>query len=246
MKKLSSKALLIIGLIVEFGNPFFLVIIGLMFPHMSGDFAMPIIYFFDCAGVIILTLSLAKKRLERGTIKAENLLKALTPAQICLITSMVLLVVGVTIGAIGSQAFGGMLGGIGIIGVFVAIILAIVRAVKNRQERKAREPVYKATYTPPTTGVQFNPKEFCERCGAAADKGTLKELNGHKFCSSCMEIMVAAQSSELLKPKAICCGCGNEFEKSKMIFVDDQYICDCCFRKLYSGSTPIADSAEDL
>ena len=246
MKKISSRALLITGLVVEFGNPIFIAIIALMFPNMSGDFAMPIIYFFDCAGVIILTLSLAKKRLERGTIKAENLLKALTPAQICLITSMVLLVVGVTIGAIGSQAFGGMVGGIGIIGVFVAIILAIVRAVKIRQERKAREPVYKPTYTPATTNIQFKLKEYCERCGAAADKGTLKELNGHRFCSSCTEIMAAAQSSELLKPKAKCCGCGNEFEKSKMIFVDDHYICNNCFRSRYAGSVPIDDNTGDL
>ena len=246
MKKISSRALLITGLVIEFGNPIFIAIIALIFPNMSGDFAMPIIYFFYCAGVIILTLSLAKKRLERGTIKAENLLKALTPAQICLISSMILLFGGVTIGSLGSSSFDGLLGGVGFIGILVSIVLAIVRAVKNRQERKAREPVYKATYTPSTNGVQFKPKEYCERCGAAADKGTLKELNGHRFCSSCTEIMVAVQSSELLKPKAKCCGCGNEFEKSIMIFVDDQYICDSCFHELYAGSTLTDDNTEDL
>ena len=246
MKKMSSKALLITGLIVLFGNPFILVIIGFIFPNMSGDFAMPIIYFFDCLSVVILTLSLAKNRLEKGKVNAENIFHALTPAQICLIASMILLTVGVTIGVIGSSTLGGILGGLAFIGIFVSIILAIARAVQRIRKFKAKVSASRVSHTPVSSGVQYKPKEYCERCGTAADKGTLKELNGHRFCSSCTEIMAAAQSSELLKPKAKCCGCGNEFEKSKMIFVDDHYICNNCFRERYAGSIPIADNTEDL
>ena len=244
MNKISSKALLIIGLTVEFGNPVLIVFIALLFPNMPGEVAMPLIFFFDCLGIVILTLSLAKKRLENGKIKAESVFRALTPSQICLIISMALIVIGEIISAIGISFFG-WISVIGIYGIFASIILAIVRAVIIRRKCKVMAAVFKVDHTTVSSGIQYKPKGQCERCGAAADVVTLKELNGYKLCSSCAEIMIAAQHSEILNVKAKCCVCGKEYKKSNMIYVDDQYICDSCFRSRYDGFTT-DDNMEDL
>ena len=241
MKILSSKVLLIIGLIIGFGSPIFVGCIAFAFPNIPADYTMLITYFFACFSVVLFTLSLAKKRMENGSVQSNSLARALTPAQISLMAAASVLFLGVVFGVFVSEAMGGFAATVGFNGVVVSIVFAVIRGARKRNERKAKKPVRTIAVSPTVFLC-----DFCERCGTAADKGTLKELNGHKFCGSCMEIMLAAQSSEILAEKAKCCICGNEYEKSKMIFVDDQYICDCCFRKLYAGSTPVADNTEDL
>ena len=249
MKKISWIAFLITGLILISGNPVFIVIIAFIFPKMPGEISIPILNLFYCMGVVLLTLSLAKKRMERGTVKANNLLRALTPAQICLIVSMIFYASGMFIAASpDNMTTGGILCVIGMLGVFGAIVLAICRAVYIRKTRqKTLNEVYNAAVARASgERIPDRQKERCERCGGAAEEKKFKIIDGHKFCRQCAEIKLKEIEAEVLKNTGECSICKTEYNKDDMILVDDKYICGACFSARYAGSAPSDDFSEDL
>ena len=211
MKKISSKALLIIGWIVGFGAPLFSVITGLIFPGVSRGVERAILYFLFCTGVVLLTLSLAKKRIEDGVVKADNLLPALTPAQICLIVSMNLLWMGMAVITAGNRSIGTFLTGTGDFGAFVSIILALIRAAGKKNERKSalsdsrrsdESDSYRPVFLPDLTDTSKNSSvtkkppvgknpdpgktampadAVCDKCGASIAECGTLHCQGNKY-----------------------------------------------------------------
>ncbi len=245
MNKIPAKALLIAGLVVMFGMPILPTILALFFPTLSGDSGL-LMACFLCSpslGVVLLVLAQAKNRLENGDVDADGLFRALTPAQICLMISMLLLTAGMAIGALGNEEFGGIVVFFAMIGIVASIILAIVRgAVRSaeiRRERERRLVALDLSRRPVPSDVQTVPKEYCERCGHAFDKGTLEEFHGYKLCYSCVAMMKKAEQAEKLKEMVKCSACGAEYKKDKMIFVDDEYLCSDCFHSRYDDPPPV-------
>ena len=239
MNKISSKALLIIGLTVKFGNPVLIVFTALLFPNMPGEVAMPLSIFFDCLGIVILTLSLAKKRLENGKIKAESAfraLTALTPSQICLIISMALIVIGEIISAIGISFFG-WISVIGIYGIFASIILAIVRAVIIRRKCKVMAAFFKVDHTTVSSGIQHKPKGQCERCGCDLHlirKDQITSINGKLYCDVCTEYLKKLSSAQ----KYNCVVCKRSIPSHEMTSIWGKKICNECVSKYWAGKLP--------
>ena len=217
VKKISSKALLIIGLIVVYVNPSLFA--AFLFPNMSGDFGILLFFFFECLGVVLFTLALAKKRLEKGKVKSHGLLRALTPAQICLIISMIMLSVGGLISVIENTNLNVFYGCLGVIGVFTSIILAIVRAVIIRYDRKARFSMMKKL-------IIKNEKE------------TKQDLVNVLNAVLAKRVMIQREEARKnLEHKRLyctkCSTCGAEHPKSEFHLMNDKYYCEECFSKMF-------------
>ena len=238
MKKSSFKALLITGLIVECGNPLFIIVIALLFPRMPKEFSMPIIGFFECLGVVLLTLATARKRLDNGSIAAKNVFTALTPAQICLISSVIFIFAGTTASAFGSTNAGGMLVGAGIIGTACSIILAIIRSVILRRKRKEKQANIKPVHTDPQSApppvVQPKPEKSNESGKTVSDGAAHAAPAKREPSETRPEPAAAYQHTDRTADKARCCVCGYRFELRKLILVDDQYYCGGCFRSHFN------------
>ena len=230
MKKKGSKALLIIGLIVGLGSPLFVILLVLFFPGIPNEAYFPLTIFFYGLGVVLLAFSLAKRRIDKGETRTHNLLRALTPAQIALILSVILLLIQVILAEFldrfptGIDAFV-LLGLLIIMGFIASIALAAVRWATHQKKSRAA-----------LSASGDSPIEYCERCGAATYKGTLKKQNGYILCDSCAKIIEAEEDFEILNSKRKCCVCRKEFDRNRMILVDDQYFCDSCFRSRYADS----------
>lgn len=231
MKKIRWKTFLIAGLIIAFGSPTFFSWIS-AFQNMPNKFRILTLSCYFCLGVVMFIFSLTKKRMEDGEVRADNLFRALTPAQICLLVSLVVF----TLSAI-FEAFVAVLAGdfwwtCGMIGVLVSGILTISGAASKYTEKQQKS----------VTTVENRPKEHCEQCGAAANIRTYQTLNGRKLCSACARKMLEEAEGGFY-PKANCRICRQEYNKSEMILVDDRFICNRCFRSRYPESTP---QEEDL
>ena len=203
---------MIVGLIITFESPFF-YLIALFF--MSEKLAMALFFCCCSLGFIILTLSLAKRRIEEGKVEAEDILHALTPAQISLIVSLILFAAGGTIGAFGSSTFAGVLFILAGIGIFVSIIFVFVRPEKRKPKPEANVAASKVPYTPASTYRIDAPGKapdlirknapgkdpdlirknapanvVCAKCGTSmANDGTVRHMGEKYYCKTCYEKM---------------------------------------------------------
>lgn len=243
--------MMIIGLVLFLFAPVFIDIFvpnNIFFSKPINSYVVNFVY---CISVIILTLALAKKRIENARDYSLTLVRVLTPAQISLIASMILLMIGdVVPGQIGKFIYR-----VGAVGILVSIVLAIVRAAleerKQDQRKKSIQTTKRSqnndTVTTASPVGQAVPKEHCEKCEDVFERGTLRSLNGHKYCISCYKALMDEQAkAREAAVRARCCVCGIYSPTADLIIVDDQYICESCFAARYPGAAAGEDDTDDL
>ena len=188
MKKITAKGLRIFGLILIFGNPLLLVFISYLFPDASGSVGMDACFLFDSIGAVLLTLAVAKKRMENGTVRATGLLRALTPAQISLILtllfSMVLMAV-VIAGYIEIMRLSILVE----VGFLVSAGLAVYGAIKKRELHKEAPAAACAPVITDAiwTGERLKIKVACCICEKSFDKNEMFFVDERYYCKTCFQ-----------------------------------------------------------
>lgn len=133
--------LLVAGLLLI---PFSIVISSAFTPEIN----MPLFFILLLCGELMLILALAAWRVAKGKAKSNNILRALTPPQIVLAVSLLLLNAGLL------SVHTAMLFVFGMIGIHVAIIMAIVRGVVNLKIKQSNQQEYAQNTIAPLSNSQ--------------------------------------------------------------------------------------------
>lgn len=231
MNKFSAKALYITGMLVCFAGPVFTAIIARIFPDTQAIDIISFYYSTRALGAILFTLALAKKRIEKGEVLASSLFRALTPAQISLILSMLLLSVAlILIGVYGytSEYVSFPLLWLSGIGIIASVILAIKRMVNNRKRHFSSTGKNSVSTKPASVPVSVPLKQQDNLSDAVTDTASSQDQNSKVFSESNVTI------------EGTCYICSKKFDRDSMILVNDRFVCEKCLNSLY----PISNSDE--
>ncbi len=237
MRKIKPSLFVILGFALPFISVFFIVGISFAFPNMSEDtieWSMLIMLLLDVllpiwSFVFALTLSRARK----DNFSKHTIYKYLSPSQICLMTSTVVMLLFVLFGAADMISLSAILMILLVLLWIATILLFAIRLIKNyinKKRKRSTKPRAARTYTP-TPSVRV-----CSRCGAQlpSDQRQVKAINGQSVCDACMQSImnIEAEKEKALHTK--CCICGVDHPRSEMFLADDKFYCQDCFGNKYA------------
>lgn len=168
------RTFLFAGFAALLGTPLLRALLQNLFSEISLNITSLIFQAGFSAAILLFVFSLAKKRMEEGTVQADRLMKTLTPAQISLTVSLALFLLAWLFYVLDWRSVLRFCVFAGYICLQAAVVFFIIRAVKNRGRRKKARQAKK-----------FG-RVICVKCGKwLKNDGTVPHMGNKYYCKEC-------------------------------------------------------------